>query len=69
MKLLLVLLSGVVALTLHPLHRSFARNLHPLPDSGGDEVQVRGAYDRTLGEMTQTVSVSRLGPIERKAHS
>ncbi len=35
----------------------------------GDEVQVRGAYDRTLGEMTQTLSVSRLGPIERKAHS
>ncbi len=34
----------------------------------GDEVQVRGVYDRTLGEMTQTLSVSRLGPIERKAH-
>ncbi len=35
----------------------------------GDEVQVRGAYDRTLGEMTQTMSVSRLGTIARTAHS
>jgi len=35
----------------------------------GDEVQARGAFDRTLGEMTQTLSVSRLGAIGRKGHS
>lgn len=33
-----------------------------------DQVDLRGIYDTALGEMTQTVSITRLGPFPKGAH-